>query len=173
MCGAIEEYLDEIKLNDPVSAQELGEVVASAVKDRAFIFYFVWKTIQELYPEVDADAIMAEASRRFGTYKSRNMGNVADAKSALLNQTSKAGMCAFHQTITKLTPEHSEKIIRRCPHMEAFTDLGCTREEKIKLCTELLMPGDYGLLSPFKNILLEFPKNLAMDEVCILSTKMK
>lgn len=169
----IEDFKDKIGLEKSVSPEELGNTVAAAIKDRARIFYFIWKTIQDLHPEIDADKIMAEASRKFGEYKSSGLGKVENAEEALLNQTSKAGMLAFDQEITLLSPSSSQKLIKRCPHIEAFDELGCTREEKIKLCTELLMPGDYGILKPYPNIILEFPKNLAADDVCIMCTKTK
>ena len=94
-----------------------------------------------------------------------------DAEDAVLNQTSKAGMLAFDQEITKLTPEESIKVIRRCPHIEAFEELGCSKEERIKLCTKLLMPLDFALLAPYEKVRLEFPKNLAADDVCVMCTK--
>lgn len=114
---------------------------------------------------------MAEASRRLGEYKAPNLGNVCDAETAILNQTSKAGMLAFDQEITMLSPEESVKVIRRCPHIEAFEELGCSKEERIKLCTELLMPLDFALLAPYEKVRLEFPKNLAADDVCVMCTK--
>ena len=166
-----EEYLEKIAKDAPVTAEELGNIVAGAIKDRAIIFYFIWKTLRETHPEIDADAVMAEASRRFGEYKSPGLGDVEDAADALLNQTSKAGMLAFDQEITEVTPERAAKVIKRCPHMEAFRELGCTKEEIVTLCTKLLMPGDFALLARFPNIRLEFPKNLAEDDVCILCTK--
>ncbi|MFA0889179.1 MAG: hypothetical protein ACC613_08840 [Synergistales bacterium] len=174
MCGAnarIDEYKKSIRLDESVSPEQLGNIVANAVKDRGLIFYFVWRALQDMHPELDADEVMMEASRRFGSHKSKTMGNVETAADALLNQTSKTGMLAFNQEIKEISPERSEKHIRRCPHIEAFDEVGCTKEEKIKLCTKLLMPGDYAILNPFQSIRLEFPKNLAADDVCIMVTK--
>lgn len=168
----IEYFVNSLSLDEPVSPEQLAKIVSSAIRDRALIFYFIWKAIQDLHPEIDADEIMAEGSKRFGEYRAPGLAPVKDAADALCRQTSKAGMLAFEQKITKLTPEHSEKIMKHCPFIDTFNELGCTQEEKTKLCTKLLMPGDYGLLSPYKNIRLEFPKNLAEDNVCILCTKL-
>ena len=168
MCAdRINEFMEKIALDAPVSPEYLANAVAGAIKDRALLFYFTWKTLQE----IDADAVMAEASRRLGEYKAPNLGNVCDAETAILNQTSKAGMLAFDQEITMLSPEESVKVIRRCPHIEAFEELGCSKEERIKLCTELLMPLDFALLAPYEKVRLEFPKNLAADDVCVMCTK--
>ena len=172
MCtDRINEYMEKIALDAPVSPEYLASAVAGAIKDRALLFYFTWKTLQDMHPEIDADAVMAEASRRLGEYKAPNLGKVEDAEDAVLNQTSKAGMLAFDQEITKLTPEESIKVIRRCPHIEAFEELGCSKEERIKLCTKLLMPLDFALLAPYEKVRLEFPKNLAADDVCVMCTK--
>lgn len=170
-CSKIEEYKCSIGLEEPVSIEDFKKSLFGAIKDRGLIFYFMWKTLQDMHPEIDADAVMAEASHRYGLHKSKNLGDVRNAEDALLNQTSKAGMLAFEQEITDLTADRAEKIIRRCPHIEAFDEVGCSREEKIKLCTKLLMPGDFGMLEPFAGIELEFPKNLAADDVCIMVTK--
>ena len=172
MCAdRINEFMEKIALDAPVSPEYLANAVAGAIKDRALLFYFTWKTLQEMHPEIDADAVMAEASRRLGEYKAPNLGNVCDAETAILNQTSKEGMLAFDQEITMLSPEESVKVIRRCPHIEAFEELGCSKEERIKLCTELLMPLDFALLAPYEKVRLELPKNLAADDVCVMCTK--
>lgn len=168
---AKEKFLKNLELEEPVSPKVFAESVASAIKDRALLFYFVWKTLQELHPEIDADEVMAEASRRLGAYKAPNLGEVKDAKDAMLNQTSKGGMLAFDQELTTISPEFSEKLIRRCPHIDAFHELGCSDEECAKLCTKLLMPLDFAILSPYPNVSLSFPKNLAEDDVCIMQTR--
>jgi hypothetical protein len=167
----IDAYMQNAELDKPVSPEVFKQAVYSAVKDRGLIFYFIWATLRDTHPEIDADAVMAEASHRYGLHKSSYMGNVKDAKDAMLNQTSKAGLLAFDQEINELTQERSEKLIRKCPHIAAFDEVGCSREEKITLCTKLLMPGDFGLLEPYENIALEFPKNLAADDVCVMVTK--
>ena len=93
MCtDRINEYMEKIALDAPVSPEYLASAVAGAIKDRALLFYFTWKTLQDMHPEIDADAVMAEASRRLGEYKAPNLGKVEDAEDAVLNQTSKAGM---------------------------------------------------------------------------------
>ncbi len=166
----IKEFVGNLALGEAVSPEELSRMVSGAIKDRALLFYFTWKTLQEMHPEIDADAVMAEASRRLGEYKAPSLGDVKDAASAILNQTSKAGMLAFDQTITKLSENESEKIIRRCPHIEAFEELGCSREERAKLCTKLLMPLDFALLAPYKEVKLDFPKNLAEHDLCVMHT---
>jgi hypothetical protein len=167
----IDSYMEAMDLSKPVSPDVFKNAVFNTVKDRGLIFYFMWKTLKDMHSEIDADAVMAEASHRFGLHKSNNLGEVRDAKDAMLNQTSKAGLLAFEQEINELTPERAEKAIRQCPHMAAFDEVGCTKEEKTKLCTKLLMPGDFGLLEPFPEVELEFPKNLAENDVCIMVTR--
>jgi len=111
---------------------------------------------------------MSEASYEFGKFKSKNIGEVKNAADALLNQTSRGGILAFKQEMTKLNECQAEKHIYNCPHINAFKEMGCSPEEIIKLCKDLLMPGDFAMLESFPNIKLEFPKNLAEDDVCIM-----
>ena len=173
MCSCdVENFVNKLALNKSVSPEEAAQMVNNAIKDRAFLFYFTWKTLQDMHPEIDADKVMAEASRRLGDYKASALGEIKDAAEAIMKQTSKAGMLVFDQEITKLTPTESEKLIHRCPHIEAFKDLGCSDEEISKLCKKLLMPLDFAMLAQHKNIKLEFPKNLADDDICIMHTTM-
>lgn len=164
----INDFLDKLGVDRAITPEEFAKAMESAIQDRARIFYFVYKTLKEMYPEVDADKVMAKASYEFGKYNSRKMGDVKDAADALLNQTSKGGILAFKQEITELNESRAEKRIYNCPHVNAFKELGLSQEEIKKLCKELLMPGDFAMLEPFPHVKLEFPKTLADDDVCIM-----
>ncbi|HHW01724.1 MAG TPA: L-2-amino-thiazoline-4-carboxylic acid hydrolase [Thermoanaerobacterales bacterium] len=164
----IQAFVEKLGVKDDITPEEFAKALESAIADRAKIFYFIYKTLQKLYPEVDADKVMAIASYEFGKHNSKKMGNVKDAADALLNQTSRGGMLAFKQEITELSEKIAEKRIYNCPHINAFKELGCSQEEITKLCRLLLMPGDFAMLEPFPNIKLEFPKTLAEDDVCIM-----
>ena len=164
----IQDFVEKLGVKDNITPEDFAKAMESAIEGRAKIFYFVWKTLQRLYPEIDADKVMATASYEFGKYNSKTMGNVKDAADALLNQTSRGGMLAFKQEITELSEKSAEKRIYNCPHVNAFKELGCSQEEISKLCKMLLMPGDFAQLEPFPGVKLEFPKTLADDDVCIM-----
>lgn len=164
----IPSYLKSIRYDEAISREEFFKAVEGAIKDRALIFYFTYKTLKETHPEIDADKVMASASHQYGLYKSKFLGEIKDAADGMLKQTSKTGMIAFDQQITSLSPDYAEKHIHNCPLINAFKEVGCSDEEIKKLCTELLMPGDYGMLENCQNVKLTFPKNLAEDDVCIM-----
>lgn len=167
----IKEFKEKIGFDKEITREEFTKAVEGAMKDRALIFYFIYKTLQKLHPDIDADAVMAEASHAYGSYKSQFLGDVKTAADALLNQTSKTGMLAFNQTITVADDDYAEKLIHNCPLVNAFKEVGCSDEEIAKLCTKLLMPGDFALLEPYKGIELSFPKNLAEHDVCMMCIK--
>ncbi len=51
MCAdRINEYMEKIALDAPVSPEYLASAVAGAIKDRALLFYFTWKTLQDMHP---------------------------------------------------------------------------------------------------------------------------
>jgi hypothetical protein len=164
----IQDFVEKLGVKDNITPEDFAKALESAIADRAKIFYFIYKTLQRLHPEIDADEVMATASHEFGKYNSKKMGRVKDAADALLNQTSRGGMLAFKQEITELSEKSAEKCMYNCPHVNAFKELGCSQEEISKLCKMLLMPGDFALLEPFPSIRLEFPKTLAEDDVCIM-----
>ena len=93
----IQDFVEKLGVKDNITPEDFAKALESAIEDRAKIFYFIYKTIRRLYPEVDADRVMATASYEFGKYNSRKMGNVKDAADALLNVTSSAGMLAWKQ----------------------------------------------------------------------------
>ena len=58
----IDEFMESLKLDQPVSIEEFKAAVKEAYKDRTRQIYFIWKKLKELYPEVDANRVIAEGS---------------------------------------------------------------------------------------------------------------
>lgn len=46
----IREYMESLRLEEPVSPEEFHQAVKSAYKDRSAQVYFIWKKLKELYP---------------------------------------------------------------------------------------------------------------------------
>lgn len=160
------EYFQKIQFDKQPTNEDLEKAVVGAVKDRAIIYYFIWKTIQDLHPGIDADRIMREASVKFGEYKGRKWGEVNTAKDAINAQSSKAGYLAFQQELTEYTDNYAQKNFKYCPHLDAFKELGCSEEETNKLCQDMLVYGDYGIFSPHENVKVEFPEQLSKGDAC-------
>jgi hypothetical protein len=163
----IEIYLQQLGLDRQPTKEELKNAVVGATKDRATIYYFIWKTIQRLHPEIDADEIMREASAAAGAYKGEKWGKIDTAQQALKAFSSKNGCLAFEQAFIRLEDECAEKVFYRCPHMEALQELGCTAGEMKNFCQNMLSYGDYGNFSPHSSVHMEFLEQISNgDPVC-------
>lgn len=176
----IQEFMDSLKMDEPVSPEEFKQAVKSAYKDRATQVYFIWKKLKELYPDVDANRVVREGSWDFGLwqgnkivekYGAENIGPVE----AILGQTSKGGMFTFEQEITELEDDRAVKLFHVCPHAEALADLG-EDEETIKMfCRDMLGHCDYAICAPFPNVEIDFPTTVAdgKGEPCAMTITRK
>lgn len=165
----IQAFVDSLNLDKGVSAEQFKTALKSAIKDRALIYYCIWKKLKEMYPEVDADLVLQKASWDFGIIKGNQIakkigGTDKNPKEVLKGQTSKGGMLVFEQEITELKDEKAVKIFHACPHIESFKENGATPEEIKVLCRDMLCWGDYGTFAPFEDVKLEWPSTLADDE---------
>lgn len=165
----IESFLAESKINESATVEEFKEAVKGAYKDRTRQVYFIWKKIKELYPEVDANKIIREASWDFGLYQGNQIlkkygdENIGP-KEALLGQTSRGGLLVFEQEIVELEDDKAVKIFNCCPHVEALTELGLSKEEIKMFCRDMLGHCDYAICHPFSNVEIDFPTTIADGE---------
>ena len=170
----IQAFMEKIGYEEAVTRDDLVQALEGAIRDRGLYLYFIWKAMQRLCSEVDADAVIKEAMHDYGLYKSKGIGFVSNACEGMLNQSSKNGMLVFKQEFTALTEEYAEKQIHNCPLINAFREVGATQEEISKLCKELIAPSDLGILEPFSDwVEVSFPKTLSDDEVCIMCVRSK
>ncbi|MDR3588486.1 MAG: L-2-amino-thiazoline-4-carboxylic acid hydrolase [Negativicutes bacterium] len=172
----IKDFVDSLKLEQAVTAEQYRVAMKGAIKDRAIIYYCIWKKIRELYPGIDAARIMKEASWDFGIIKGNQLahkigGVDKSPREVLKGQTSKGGMLVFRQEIVELNDEKAVKIFNECPHLEAFEELGAAPEELRLLCRDMLCWGDYGTFAPFADIKLEWPSTIAdgTDKGCAMT----
>ena len=103
----IQEYMDSLKLDQPVTIEEFHQAVKSAYKDRSTQIYFIWKKLKELYPEVDANRVIREGSWDFGLWQGQKIADRLGAENigpieAVLGQTSKGGVLTFEQELLEL-----------------------------------------------------------------------
>lgn len=162
-----DKFLKDIRMNEPISDEELKEVVKSAIKDRSKFFYCVYKTLTELHPEIDATEVMREASRRFGACRSGNFHGTDDCREIVKNDFPKDAMLVYAVDVEELNKDKAVCNFKKCPHMEAFEELGCTQEEAEHFCLDMLIHGDYAAYADCDEIELSFPRILARGEaVC-------
>ena len=165
----IGEFVSNLALERDVTAEQYRLALKAAIKDRAIIYYCIWKKLQQLYPEVDATKVLREASWDFGLAKGKEMakrlgGTDKGPKEVLKGHTAKGGMLVFNIEITELNDNRAVKIIKECPHLEAFKELGATPDELKILCRDMMCSGDYGTFAPFPNVQLEWPSTLTDDD---------
>jgi hypothetical protein len=165
-------FQEQIGLDRPVTREDLRSALEGAIRDRGLYLYFIWKSIQKKLPEEEADEVIRDAMHTYGLYKSKGLGEVTNAAEGMLNQSSRNGMIVFDQEFTALTDDYAEKVIRNCPLVNAFREVGATEEETKKLCQDLLGVSDRALLEPFADAVeVSFPKTLSSDDVCVMCVR--
>lgn len=165
----VQEFVEGLKLNEDVSIEEFHEALNAAYMDRSTQIYFIWKKLQELYPEVDANKVIREGSWEFGLFQGNQIAEKYGAenigpKEAVLGQTSKGGWLVFDQEITEFTDDKAVKIFNNCPHVEALKRLNAPEEEIKDFCREMLGHCDYAICHPFPNVEIDFPTTVADGE---------
>jgi hypothetical protein len=164
----IDKFLHEdLKVDEAPTREEFHDALLSAYMDRSTQIFFIWKKLQELYPDVDANRVIREASWDFGVFQGEGVAkryggaeNVGP-KEALMGQTSRGGVSVFEQEIVELNDERAVKIFRVCPHVKALQRLGQTPETIRMFCRDMLGHCDYGICAPFKRVKIDFPTTVA------------
>lgn len=162
----IKNFIRESKINQPATVAEFKEAVKNAYKDRTRQIYFIWRKLKELYPDVDANKVIREGSWDFGLYQGNLIAQKYGAenigpKEALLGQTSRSGLLVFEQEIKQLEDDKAVKIFHCCPHVEALTELGLSKDEIKMFCRDMLGHCDYAICHPFPNVDIDFPTTIA------------
>ena len=165
----IQEYMDSLKLDQPVTIEEFHQAVKSAYKDRSTQIYFIWKKLKELYPEVDANRVIREGSWDFGLWQGQKIADRLGAENigpieAVLGQTSKGGVLTFEQELLELEEDRAVKLFRCCPHAEALAELGESPETIKMFCRDMLGHCDYAICEPFPNVDIALPTTVADGE---------
>lgn len=165
----IDNFMKETKVNEPATVEEFKTAVKEAYKDRTRQIYFIWRKLKELYPEVDANRVIREGSWAFGLYQGQKIADKYGAenigpKEAILGQTSRGGLLVFEQEIKELEDDKAVKMFNCCPHVEALTELGLSKEEIKMFCRDMLGHCDYAICHPFPNVEIDFPTTIADGE---------
>ena len=166
----IKKFMEDSRIDQPATPEEFKAAVKSAYKDRTRQVYFIWRKLKELYPEVDANRVVREGSWDFGLYQGQQIaakyggGDKVVPKEALLGQTSRGGLLVFEQEIKELEDDKAVKIFNCCPHCEALTEMGLSKEEIKMFCRDMLGHCDYAICAPFTNVDIDFPTTIADGE---------
>lgn len=150
------QFEDKVSFDHEPTREEFVAAVKGAIQSRSALTWFVWKTLQEEHPEIDATEVMGKAYRAFGRWYGEKWGEVEDAGEALCAQSSKTGYAVFQQQLSQISEDYAQKDFSFCPHMEMFEKLGATAKERQTLCQDILSEGDYGNLDVHPGLTLEF-----------------
>lgn len=144
--ASLDEFLGQLKLDDPVSVEDFQKVVKNLIAARGLFVCVMWKVLKE--KGLDADALVQEACFQWGILNGEKMGDVKTPSDFMKKLSSKAGTLAWEQKYRSLNDREASKEFYACPHVEAFQKTGCTPEETAKLCKEMMCYGDYGTVHP-------------------------
>lgn len=165
----IDKFMAASKVTEPATVEEFKTAVKEAYKDRTRQIYFIWCKLKQLYPDVDANRVIREGSWDFGLYQGQKIAEKYGAenigpKEAILGQTSRGGLLVFEQEIMELEDDKAVKMFNCCPHVEALTELGLSKEEIKMFCRDMLGHCDYAICHPFPNVEIDFPTTIADGE---------
>ena len=167
----IQSFMQELKVTEQPTIEEFHQAVKDAYKDRTRQIYFIWRKLKELYPEVDANKVIRDGSWDFGLYQGEKIAakygpqNIGPSE-AVIGQTSRGGVLVFNQEILQLDENKAVKMFNACPHVEALSELGLSKEEIKMFCRDMLGACDYAICEPFPNVKIEFPTTIADGEGC-------
>ena len=142
----LNEFLDRMKLDDPVPVEDFRKVVKNLIAARGLFVCVMWKVLKE--KGLDATALVQEACHEWGILNGRAMGDVKTPADFMKKLSSKAGTLAWEQKYKSLGEREASKEFYACPHVDAFRKAGFNDEETALLCKELMCYGDYGTAAP-------------------------
>ena len=140
--------------------EELTDAFRSAIEDRAKWFYLLAKHTPEGFDEVAAKAIT-----EFGVDKGKGLGKCETAKDFANGILTGHANKAFAMEPIKIEEDHSVIKFHRCALVDCWKKLGCSDQEVAHLC-DLACNGDFGMVSVFPQLNLEFKQLLSRNEEC-------
>ncbi|SNS63819.1 L-2-amino-thiazoline-4-carboxylic acid hydrolase [Anaerovirgula multivorans] len=140
--------------------EELTKAFRSAIADRAKWFYLL-----EKYTDEGFDKIAERAITEFGIDKGKSLGDCKTAKDFANGILTGHAREAFAMEPIKVEEEESVIKFHHCALVEEWKKLGCSSEEVAHLC-DLACFGDFGMVSVFPELELEFKQLLSRDEEC-------
>ncbi|NMA17943.1 MAG: hypothetical protein GX939_04200 [Clostridiaceae bacterium] len=159
-------FEEKIGLHEDITKEDYINALESANRDRALYAWFLYKKLKELYPEVDAQKVFTEAIYEYGVTRAGAEKNLKTASEVLLDQTSKAGMLVFDQTITELGEESAEKTMKNCPLVNALRAVGAEDAEIENFCKHIFFAGDDGQMTAYPGYKISFPETLSDGDTC-------
>jgi len=142
---------------------ELTEAIRLAIQDRATWFYLL---IQEFKAAgYETDEPVKKAIFKFGQMKGRKIGTATTPQAFFDGIGTTNARLAFNMEDAGVGAEKGSYKFHHCALVEAWKNLGATPEEVAHLC-DLASCGDYGVISCFPELELEFDSLIAKGDAC-------
>jgi hypothetical protein len=143
--------------------------VREAIKDRALYLALLYRNFSKALPAEQVEKLARQAIFEYGTLKGIRDTNKITPETWVDLHVSKGSAAVFKSQIIKET-DHCEQRMTFCPLVEAWQELGCTREE-INLFCDIAMEVDLGRAA-FHKIPIEITHRIAVgDSYCCLVLK--
>ncbi len=125
-----------------MNQKETVQRVRETIKDRATWFALLYRSFSKLLPPKETELAAREAIHEFGKLKGKKDGRKISPEEWVEKHMSKGSGEVFESQILK-EKDYSEQRMTFCPLIEAWKELGCSREE-IDLFCDIAMEGDRG-----------------------------
>lgn len=142
---------------------EFTTAVRGAIEDRAKWLFLFWKYAKD--KGMEFDEVAQKAINAFGEMKGKAVKKADNAQDFALAIFSGPAKEAFEMEAVKLEEKESIIKFKYCALVEAWKKLGASPEEIANLC-RLARFGDYGMVSCFPELKLEFKQLLSEGQDC-------
>ncbi|GHV37876.1 hypothetical protein FACS1894187_15770 [Synergistales bacterium] len=148
------------------TSEEVTQIVRGTIEDRAEWFWRLYFAFKKSDPK-GAREIAEKVIHEFGARKvgKMNLPKNATAREFVEAVDSGPARLAFDMKAVKLDDDESSVLFFACPFMDVFAKLGLADEEKRELC-EIANCGDFGMISCFPELELDFPELLSKGGRC-------
>jgi hypothetical protein len=156
-------------MEETMSQEEIIKRVREAIKDRATWFALLYRSFAKVLPQKEVERACREAIYEFGKLKGKKDAKKITPEEWVEKHMSKGSGEVFESQIYR-EKDHSEQRMTFCPLVEAWKELGCSKEE-VDLFCDIAMEGDRGR-ADYHGIPYEIPKRLGKgDSYCRLLLK--
>jgi hypothetical protein len=143
--------------------------IREAIKDRALYLALLFRNFSQALPADQAEKLARKAIFEYGTLRGMKDSGKMTPEKWVDSHVLKGSAAVFESRIIR-APDHCEQQMTFCPLVEAWQELGCSREEMNLLC-DIAMEGDRGRAA-YHNIPLEITSRIAVgDPYCCLVLK--
>ena len=146
-----------------LTSQDAVAAYKSAMEDRAALLYFVVKTADESKQNIDE--MLKKACYYFGEEKGSRFGDIQNPGEFVKALASGPVSHAMKMDKEKYTAEEGILNFGTCVLVEKWRKLGCTDEQIKRLCG-IASQADYGIISNFADLSIEFPKRIGNGDDC-------